>query len=327
MNKKVKNYAEYRKLLKIVFDGFEKMPEQREIQVFIDAYSLYDDWGIVISEVAQDIMMHILKPDKQISSYKTYLDKLHDVFGIPETMPDLSRISEFIEEHDLFLQWGITEEDVSKDLQSFIDGKYDEMSKNTAPVYKPVSHVESKTHPITPVTYHITYSIPSYTYIPETNLYRSSATKQEIPKRDGKPKSRKSAGKKSAVKSKAKPEKHKTIFLDGDNHIKEGQQGIEQLSKNTDLKAVFSQPGAQRKFDKKYGTRPNVSSELVKSGKQAVDNQIKTEAGQLLKKGNQHVIFVSHDKDFAEYRDRKRNKNDGNRITVTKSVKNLKPKK
>ena len=310
------------------------MPGQDNVQAFIDTYSLYDDWGIIVSEVTQDIMTLHLKSEvyssshkkKQISSYKTYLEKLRDAFGIPETMTESSRISEFIEEYNLFSVWGITEVDVSKDLQSFIDGKYDEMYKDAVPVYKSVSRAVSKQRTITPVASHRTDSIPSYTYNPQPRVYMSSDKKQEISKREEKHKQRKTTEMKLSVKAKANREKQETIFLDGDNHFDEGQKGIERLSKKTKVRAVFSQPTAKRKFDKKYGTRPNVSSKLVEPGGQAVDNQIKAEAGQLLKKGNQDITFVSHDKDFAEYGDRKRNKKDGNSITVVKSVRDRKSK-
>ncbi len=46
----------------------------------------------------------------------------------------------------------------------------------------------------------------------------------------------------------------------------------------------------------------------------------------LLKKDNQDTTFVSHDRDFAEFGERKKNRKDGNRITVVKSVKNRKSK-
>lgn len=333
--KTVKSYTEYTKLLKAAFDGCEKMPEQRDIQLFIDSNSLYDDWKILVSDVSQDIRTLILKPKayngspkkKRISSYKQYLEKLQETFGIPETMPESSQILTFIDEYELFRVWGITEEDVSKDLQSFIDGKYEEMYKDTTPVYKPVTRVVIKSRPIAPVTSHKAYPIPPFTYIPQTRVYSPPATKHEIPKSEEKPKQRKTVGRKPAVKVKAKQEKQETIFLDGDNHFKEGQKGIERLSKKTKVRAVFSQPGAKRKFDNKYGNRPNVSSKLVEPGNQAVDNQIKAEAGQLLKKGNQDITFVSHDSDFSEYRDRKKNRRDGNSITVVKSVKDRTPKK
>lgn len=327
--KTVKSYTEYIKLLKAAFDGCEKMSEQRDIQDFIDSNSLYEDWGILVSDVSQDIRLHILHPKaynssskkKRILSYKQYLESLHETFGIPEAMPESSRISAFIDEYELFRVWGITEEDVTKDLQSFIDGKYDEMHKDATPVYKPVSSVVSKPRPVTPVTHTVSYPIYSYTNIPLTRVYTPSATKQEIPKREEKQKPRKIERKTPPVKVKTKPEKQETIFLDGDNHFNEGQKGIERLPKKTNVRAIFSQSGAKRKFDNKYGDRPNVSSKLVEPGDQAVDNQIKAEAGQLLKKGNQDITFVSHDKGFEKYRDRKKNGKNGNSISVVKSVK------
>ena len=72
---------------------------------------------------------------------------------------------------------------------------------------------------------------------------------------------------------------------------------------------------------RKYQNRPNVSSKLVSPGDQAVDNQIKAEAGQLLKRGNQEVTFVSHDRGFDKYKNRKNDRSSGNRITTVKSVK------
>ena len=325
----VKSYTEYTKLLKAAFDGCEKMPEQRDIQHFIDSNSLYDDWRILVSDVSQDIRTLILNPKsyssspkkKRISSYKQYLEKLYETFGIPEAMPESSRISAFIDEYELFRVWGITEEDVTKDLQSFIDGKYDEMHKDATPVYKPVSKGVSKPRPVTPVTHTVSYPTYPYTYIPLPRVYTPPATKQETPKREEKQKPRKIERKMPPVKVKTKPKKKETIFLDGDNHFNEGQKGIERLSKKTNVRAIFSQPGAKRKFDDKYGDRPNVSSKLVEPGDQAVDNQIKAEAGQLLKKGNQDITFVSHDKGFEKYRDRKKNGKSGNSISVVKSVK------
>lgn len=118
-----------------------------------------------------------------------------------------------------------------------------------------------------------------------------------------------------------KKTKSKTIFIDGDNHIDEGQKGIECTSKDIKIIAVFSQGGAKNKFDKKYVHKPNVSSKLVEPGSQAVDNKIKTEVGSLLKKGNQDIGIVSQDKGFAEFVRRKRNKKLDNYISTYKSVK------
>ena len=331
--KTVKNYAEYTKLLTAAFGESERMPEKRDIQYFIDSNSLYEDWRILVSDVSQDIRTLILKPKaynsspkkKRISSYKQYLEKLHDTFGIPDTMPDSSEISAFIDEYELYRVWGITEKDVSKDLQSVIDGKYDEMCHDVNPTYKPVDRVVSKPRPTTPlrpvspVMHHTIYSNYSDTYVSWPNTYTPPDTKLEELQSLEATKSSKSTKKKPVVKTKL--EKEKTIFLDGDNHFDEGQKGIERLPKKTKVRAVFSQPGAKRKFDRKFGDRPNVSSKLVEPGDQAVDNQIKSEAGQLLKKGNQDITFVSQDKDFVEFKDRKKNGGKGNRIAVAKSVK------
>lgn len=68
--------------------------------------------------------------------------------------------------------------------------------------------------------------------------------------------------------------------------------------------------------------KKDISSLMLKNitGK-AVDNQIKAEAGQLLKRGNQEVTFVSHDRGFDKYKNRKNDRSSGNRITTVKSVK------
>ncbi len=52
-------------------------------------------------------------------------------------MKCLSRkqIEEFIEEYNLGKSWGIVEEDVVKDLEEIINGKYDDMLKDSAYVH------------------------------------------------------------------------------------------------------------------------------------------------------------------------------------------------
>ena len=49
------------------------MPDQRDIQLFIDSNSLYDDWRILISDVSQDIRTLILKPKTYKSVLRTPL--------------------------------------------------------------------------------------------------------------------------------------------------------------------------------------------------------------------------------------------------------------
>ena len=58
-------------------------------------------------------------------------------------------------------------------------------------------------------------------------------------------------------------------------------------------------------------------------GDQAVDNQIKTDAGQLCKKKNQRISIISQDKGYREYRDKKNKNKSGNHISVAKSVKDV----
>ena len=106
----VKSYAEYTKLLKSSFDGCEKMPEQDDVQSFIDTYSLFDDWKINTSDVKQDIRTLILQPKvyngspkkKRISSYKLL------TIGVSVVVEDsdLSIIQFFclLDPHNLFIK-------------------------------------------------------------------------------------------------------------------------------------------------------------------------------------------------------------------------------
>lgn len=331
--KKVKNYKEYIKKLRDAFGDIDKMPDNITIQAFIDRNDLYDDWQIVLSDVEKDIRTKILIRKKydstqkknRITSYNEYLEKLRDTFGIPDSMPSYTRINDFVEEYALLRIWNINVEDVSEDIQSFIDGKYEEMYSEATSLNKPVVKVTPKSNIKSPVTYHPTYNYYPHAYTPSVKRYDAHSLDYKESDNDKLNKQKKSVSKKQTVKQKKK--KQETIFLDGDNHVKEGQKGIERLPKETVVRAVFSQEGAKKKFDKKYKGRPNVSSKLVKPGNQAVDNQIKAEAGQLLKKGNQDITFVSHDKGFEKYKDKKQNTKGGNHISVSKSVKEKSSKK
>lgn len=342
--KKIKNYKVYLKKLKDTFGDIENLPDNKAIQAFIDRNNLYDDWQIVLADVEQDIRTTILlkksisiqKKQNRITSYKQYLEKLHDSFGIPKSMPSYTKIKEFVDEYELLRIWKVNEDDVSEDIQSFIDGKYEEMYLEATSLNKPDVPVTPK-RIFPPVTYHPTNRYSSYTY---TSLEQRYGTRSQDSKNldDEKTlKQKKRVNKKHAVKGlkqekidnikhtvKDKEEKQETIFIDGDNNIKEAQKGIEELSKKVTVIAVFSQEGAKNKFDEKYKNRPNVSSKLVKPGDQAVDNQIKSEVGQLLKKENQDITIVSHDNGFKEYAEKKKNNKGGNHICVIKSVKERK---
>jgi len=109
----------------------------------------------------------------------------------------------------------------------------------------------------------------------------------------------------------------KVILIDGDNHIREGEKGIHNIPKNQEVKVYFSQEGAKSKFDKRTKNRTNVSSYYVKPGNQAVDNRIKSEAGQRYSNG-ESVYIVSQDKGFSKYA--KKKDNAGKKIHAVKSV-------
>lgn len=331
--KKVKSYAEYKRKLEDAFGNYDEIPTNEDIRAFIKKNDLYLDWGILSSEVTKDIRTLVLNSEndanRSIKSYLGYLKKLHKTFGIPDTMPATSDIIDFINENNLNRVWGITTADVSKDLKSFIDGKYDKMIEDASSVRKPALFTPGpRLRTVSKNAYQTAYPShdgTSYTYVPSAKSYGTSVQKQLRTDKTKLPKIKKLERENRSKKTRA--EREETIFIDGDNHITEGQKGIERLPKNKKVQAVFSQDGAQRKFDMKYGERPNVSSVLVKPGDQAVDNRIKSDVGQLLKKGNQDITIVSQDKGFEKYRDRKNNGKDGNRISVAKSVKERNSKK
>ena len=139
LGKKINNYEEYQKRLKEFFSGIKEMPSNEEVQSFIDEYNLFIDWQIIIPDVKKDISSLMLKnitgKSKSISSYKQYLEKLKESFGSLDEMPSRKQIEEFIEEYNLGKSWGIVEEDVVKDLEEIINGKYDDMLKDSAYVH------------------------------------------------------------------------------------------------------------------------------------------------------------------------------------------------
>ena len=325
----VKNYRQYLKILKERFGEMEQMPSDEDVRDFIKQYNLYKDWQIVVSEVKADILKLIRKKTseykrKSISSYKEYLKKLKENFGIPDTMPEISMIKYFIEEYDLEIRYGITVNDVRKDLESFIAGKYDEMIVDAMPKYKSsvkryVSQSYNSYNPVRTEKKTFFSSIHTRTYTLPT-LPKPSKQKQQPQVQGNKQNIRKSKSSKSKQNAKKvnTKEKETTILIDGDNHINEAKRGIEHTTKSIKVRAYFSQEGAKRKFDKEYGSRPNVSSKLVKPGDQAVDNQIKSEVGELLKNKNQDIKIVSKDKGYDKYI--KVKKKSGKHISRAESV-------
>ena len=326
------NYLEYLNMLKKSFGDVKKMPTDEDIYEFIKKYNLESDWNVEIEDVKKDINQSILvkyrtKAKKQfIRSYDEYLVKLKEEFGIPESMPKDIDIKSFINEYNLEKIYGITTEEVTKDLNGFIEGKYDEMyeealslkhEKNSKPdhrsVYRPIILAPKRRT----VSQYYSQSYRSY-YTPPIQIQQpaSKSKSKSDYNQHGK-------DKKKIRNIKQENELQETYLLDGDNHINEGVKGIEHTTKDKIVKAFFSQPGAKRRFDKKFAKRPNVSSELVEPGDQAVDKRIKKETEIITRKKNQKVTIVSQDKGFQKVQCKKKN---GSSIFTAKSVKEKKKK-
>lgn len=310
----------------------KNMPSDGELRSFISKYNLYSDWKIDKDDVRQDITCQILnykisdKQRKSIISYKEYFIKLKEVFGIPKFMPEDSEIEDFITDYGLDKNWGINVKDVYEDLEKIISGKYDEFYKDS--VHEKKLSVYKLRQQLYSTTSSTQRRIPARNLSFSSTLKNISCNSEETLQKTARLKSSvmnglssKSAKQKAVTQPEKKiPKLEKTIFIDGDNNINEGQKGIENTSKDVTIIAFFSQLGAQKKFDMKYRHKHNVSSIFVPPGNQAVDNRIKTKVGQLLKKKNQDITIVSQDTDFKKYIDKKRNNNLKNKISVTKSV-------
>lgn len=330
----IDDYQEYLKVLKDYFDDADRMPSNDDIYDFIDDYNLESDWNVVIEEVKKDITEFILKKLVQsrpkddnpiIDSYDVYLEKLKDKFGIPESMPKVEDIRSFIEEYNLEKLRGITVEHVKMDLDGFVDGRYDEMYEDAlrmkqSTVSKQAQSTISKpdSRSIAPKPIRSTVSF----YNPETNCsyYTSSIKSYQQPSKPKKsPKSSQSKKDYNKVHNKQNQgnELKETFLVDGDNHIDEGVKGIEHTKKDTPVKAFFTQIGAKRKFDNKFAKRPNVISEYVKPGPQAVDKKIIQEAKKITENKNQKVTIISQDTGYKKIKGKKKN---GSSISTAKSV-------
>lgn len=309
------------------------MPSDGELRFFISKYNLYSDWKIDKDDVRLDITCQILnskildKQKKSILSYKEYLIKLKDVFGIPKLMPEDSEIEDFITDFGLEKKWGITVKDVSEDLEKIISGKYDELYEDAVREKKPSVYktMQQSYNTSSSIQRRVSVRKPSSSSVLKNISYNSKDTLQKTAKLKASVKNNlplKPAEQKAVSRSeKRKPNSEKIILIDGDNHFDEGQKGIENAPKNIKIKVFFVQPGAYKKFKKKYGNRSNVSSKLVTPGKQAVDKQIQAEIEQYLKKENQDITIVSQDNDFNKFINKvKKNNNFQNKILVTKSV-------
>lgn len=322
---KISDYPMYMGKVRSEFGNDKEMPSDNKIIEFIRRYHLKIDWNISVDDVKCDIDKLITKNKFRVSSYKDYLQKLKETFGIFFTeMPSEQAMEKFVSKYHLYTDWGITVEDVAKDLGNIMNGKWIEMLRNCESkrkVEKPVREIKIQK----PASASKNINRSSN---PKANNTSQLTRKYELEFREWLHEKLKQIGyvgnSNSSAGNKKKTKIGKTILIDGDNHINDGRRGIEQSPKDVEIIAYFRQDGAKKKFDNKYKARTNVKSILVKSvkpGDQAVDKQIKKDAGQLLKKKDQVVIIVSQDNDFKEYEKRKRAKGlPRNKLTIAKSV-------
>lgn len=308
---------------KIRFGNSENIPPDSDIIAFIMHFNLDRDWDIDISDVRQDYN-HIIKRDtnNKISSYREYLIELKKVFGITQDMPDDVKIDGFIKKYSLDTIYGISVDDVKEDLEGFAAGRYDEMlglAVLNSPSIKsvPASFYQNPEYP-----YNKSYA----EWSPKKQNSPAKADTNHIKQNEEKSVwSNKSKQKKT--KHNQKQEKEDIILIDGDNNLKDAIKGLEHTKKSTNVVAYFSQAGAEKKFKRKFKNRPNITTKLVEPGNQAVDNQIKTDAGQLCKKNDQRISIISQDKGYRSFSHRKNKNMSGNRISVEPSVKAVLKKK
>ena len=331
VGKRIASYSEYEAQIKNAFGILNEMPSDEIIQSFIDEFNLFEDWQIIINEVKRDINSLIIKHkvDKSISSYKEYLIQIKNTFGILDKMPQKKQIQEFIEEYNLGKQWGIVEEDISKDLEYIINGRYKDILKDSAAAYNNqvninINNLSNIYFPsVNRSTQKRTFQKNPSFYKKNKCMYEGERYSQSVSEKSSKIPIKDNIHNFNKNRKNIKKIKRqiKEIFLiDGDNHIKEAEKGIKNIPKDTRVRAFFSQEGAKRKFEKRHQGRANVSTKLVPPGNQAVDNQIKSEAGQEFKRGNPKIRIVSQDKGFDEYIKRKNDRSSRSNITRIKSV-------
>ena len=97
-------------------------------------------------------------------------------------------------------------------------------------------------------------------------------------------------------------------LVDGDNHPYEALEGLNDLSKNDMVMIYVTQEGLKDKLYAKYGNKIHVI--MVKSGNQAVDNQIRAILGNAVNNNRKYKNFhiVSHDKGYKDIIERYRRK-------------------
>lgn len=89
------------------------------------------------------------------------------------------------------------------------------------------------------------------------------------------------------------------VIVDGDNNIYKALNGIEKVRARISIQVFITDINLKSKLNTKYGLCSEV--EVVESGPQAVDNRIKTIAGDQAKKHKyDKIVIVSHDQGYRE---------------------------
>ena len=115
------------------------------------------------------------------------------------------------------------------------------------------------------------------------------------------------------AKTRKAPADSLLIIVDGDNHVYEAIDGIDKVKDRADIEVYVADVNLKTKLKEDYG----IDAKAVEPGPQAVDNRIKSEAGQRYSNG-ESVYIVSQDKGFSKYA--KKKDNAGKKIHAVKSV-------
>ena len=282
-NGHVKDRLEYLALLKDTFSQISRMPEQMVIQDFMEKHNLYDDLGMWDSDVKRDIKFYVLDYKyKQIK--KTSANTISSYKGYLEKLKEHFDIPLIMPGKD--------------DIQGFID--YYKLEKNYDIDIKDVTEDLKR---IIDGDFYEMYQ-EAVKDAPKPWVLPAYVTKTVF----------------QTSRSSTESNIGKTVILvDGDNHIKEGLDGIDNKPTDLEVKAYFSQAGAKEKFDKTHFGR-GISAEIVESGNQAVDKRIMFEANTLLTDKRVNVVIISQDKDFVGYGKRKNDEVGEKRVQVHKSI-------
>lgn len=116
---------------------------------------------------------------------------------------------------------------------------------------------------------------------------------------------------------------NKLYLVDGDNHVYEGLDGIDNIGTFGKVIVFVSQEGLRNNLIKRYGDRINIV--MVRPGEDAVDNRIKGILGNRIKqrKTYQKIYVISHDNGYRNLVDKyqKKYKLSAGYLSLRKAIK------